>query len=219
MTKQVFAERMAFLYSYFGHILNGDRAKLYWELLKHLSDEQFSTAVQNVVKEYIPTSTNPFPLVAHFLRYCGTAGEESASQALAMLNIARGSIGAYQSVCFCDPALHWVVQAMGGWPALCTMTDKEWDVNFGRMKEIYRAAQYSNIDSVEYCPGIAESEEGWFTLYIFPTAKLNERRLIRCKGKIPEEIGFNLAKPIDRMSSISEIQILSKTITGEGYVN
>ena len=52
---------------------------------------------------------------------------------------------------------------------MCAMTDKDWNINEGRMLEIYKTAQYSNIEAPDHCQGLAELEEGKFTLTLIPS--------------------------------------------------
>ena len=70
MTKQIFAIQMLYLYEYLSIPPDQGRNRKYWDLMGHLTDEQFSNAVKNVIKEFVPTSTVPFPLWSHIS--CGT---------------------------------------------------------------------------------------------------------------------------------------------------
>jgi hypothetical protein len=205
MNKQTFAVQMLYLYEYLEIAPNKERNQKYWDLLNHLSDEDFSNAVKNVVKEFIPTATVPFPLVAHFLKYCGLGGKEQASHAISLLRATRQRIGAYNSVSFGDPALHFVVQSFGGWPVMCRMSDKEWDINEGRMVEAYKSAQFSNVDAPDHLSGISESDEGHFTLALIPPTGYQNRKEIRCKGSVPAELGFKPCNSTKAIAGISDI--------------
>lgn len=207
MNKQTFAVQMLYLYEYLEIAPNKERNQKYWDLLNHLSDEDFSNAVKNVVKEFIPTATVPFPLVAHFLKYCGSGGKEQASHAISLLRATRQRIGAYNSVSFGDPALHFVVQSFGGWAAMCRMSDKEWDVNEGRMVEAYKSAQFSNVAAPDHLSGLAEGDEGYFTLMLIPPTGYQNRKEIRCKGSVPAELGFKPSPAIRSVAKIGEIAL------------
>jgi len=205
MNKQTFAVQMLYLYEYLEIAPSKERNRKYWDLLNHLSDEDFSNAVKNIVKEFIPTATVPFPLVAHFLKYCGSGGKEQASHAISLLRATRQRIGAYNSVSFGDPALHFVIQSFGGWPVMCRMSDKEWDINEGRMVEAYKSAQFSNVDAPDHLSGISEGDEGYFTLALIPPTGYQNRKEIRCKGSVPAELGFKPCNSTKAIAGISDI--------------
>ena len=185
MTKQIFAIQMLYLYEYLSIPPDQGRNRKYWDLMGHLTDEQFSNAVKNVIKEFVPTSTVPFPLVAHFLRYCGQGSNDGVC-ALGLLKIAVQRVGRYNSVSFNDPALHHVIRSCGGWAAVCAMTDKDWNINEGRMLEIYKTAQYSNIEAPDHCQGLAELEEGKFTLTLIPPSGYQDKKELLCNGSVKE---------------------------------
>lgn len=55
-------------------------------------------------------------------------------------------------------ALHSVIERIGGWPALCTWSDKDWNINEGRLIESYEAALLFKEFGSKYLLGLSEME-------------------------------------------------------------
>lgn len=165
MNQECFKSNLGFLSKYLKYDVSADQVIIYWDLLKHLSDDKFELACRNIVKEFIPTSTVPFPLVAHILRYCGDAGDNQVIIAISVFKKAIRSIGAYESVDFNDPALHYAAVANGGWVTMCSWTQDEWNINEKRFMETYRAAIQTGREDKEHLRGISEKQNGFYRIY------------------------------------------------------
>lgn len=165
MTDTAFKENLAFLSKYLKYQLDQSDVSIYWNCLKHLSDEKFRLSVTQIVKEFIPTNAVPFPLVAHFLERCGEAGETKSINAIATLKKAVRKIGIYNSVHFDDPALTYTVNVCGGWINMCNWSSTDWNVNEGRIRDIYEAAINSGRSDSGHLVGIGERDNGVYTLY------------------------------------------------------
>src|SRR5690554_152807 len=179
MEKEVFKKHMAFLSTYFAIELKPEIYKLYWHMLKHLQDHVFENAIKNICAEFIPTSINPFPLVAHILKYCGQSANERSVLAINLLKKALRH-GPYESVNFNDDALHYVVDSNGGWPVMCNWSGKQWDINEGRLIETYKSAYLSGKTGPEHMSGISEANNGVFRIFSM-SIDSNETKEIVCK--------------------------------------
>jgi hypothetical protein len=165
MTKEFYKFQLGFLEKYFGFNLSQTYVGMYWEMLKHLDDDKFKLASENIIKEFIPTATVPFPLIVHFLKHCGESGDNQAIAAIARLKKSIQPVGKYQSINFHDPALHYSINAFGGWTTLCCWGDDDWNVNEKRILETYKMAVAMKYGDEEHLIGIAEKDQGYFNIY------------------------------------------------------
>ena len=85
--------------------------------LSHLTEEQIRIGAQRLFTEY----TGGFPTPAIFLQYANQGDESDAAKAW---EYAMRSKGAYQTVCFDNPAITEFILNFGGWPKLCRQDDK-----------------------------------------------------------------------------------------------
>ena len=153
----MFFNYMAKLQEYFGKKLDDSVIDVYWQGLGELPEEKFRMAVKNIFTDFVPTSTTPFPLVSHFLKYCGEGTETKAINVISVLKNAVFKYGPYQSVTFGDRALHSVIERYGGWQTICNWTNEDWGFNEKRFIEAYKAAQISEYGK-DYLAGIHEIE-------------------------------------------------------------
>lgn len=193
MTNLEFTTKMLYLQKYLDQFLDDYRLGIYWEALKSLSEKQFSLALENLVKNFVPTNSARFPYISQILEACGESGPRKAHSAIALLRQARSRIGKYDSVAFCDNALHYLVETYRGWHAVTSMSDKEWDINEGRMFETYKSAEMLHPPTVDHLSGLAENDEGWFTLHLVNN-DLKNRITIKCFQKIPDGVLLSHSK-------------------------
>jgi hypothetical protein len=66
-----------------------------------------------------------FPKPADIVRFIEGNGETRALKAWAIVEKALQCVGVYQSVVFDDAFIHAVIEDMGGWVKLCTMTNDD----------------------------------------------------------------------------------------------
>jgi hypothetical protein len=178
---------MAYLQKYLDHFLDDERFDVYWQALNTLSAKAFDLAVENLVKTFVPTNSARFPYVAQFLENCNEAGPRRAHNAITLLRKTRTRISAYDSVSFGDSSMHYLVESFGGWNSVVTMDTKRWDVNEGRMLEAYRSAELFHPQAGNHLAGLAELDEGFFSLFIVH-GDLKNKLEIRCRYKIPDGI-------------------------------
>jgi hypothetical protein len=197
-----FKEKIASLMVYFGMKLPPEVFDIYWDQLKDLSTHKFDSACQKILSDFIPTSTNPFPLVSHFKKYCGESGDDKAHNAIAMLKRGIRKVGQYQSVDFKDRALHYAVNAFGGWTAICCWTDKEWDINEGRLLQTYKSAMKSNLGDDCHLQGLIEMDGGKFKIFIPKESKNLVADRTHTPDTLLEEMRANKRKQINKVDGI-----------------
>lgn len=119
MTDTKFKEGMAMMCEIYGREITDLLLKSYWMVLKGLSDEQFEKAVTDVISSRVYSS---MPLPAEII------GKVLGDQPLQAWLESRKPVaihGAYMSIRYADPVIHSVIEAMGGWPTFCYITDEE----------------------------------------------------------------------------------------------
>lgn len=87
-------------------------------------------SLEQIRKAMTAHATNPdggqfAPKVADLVRILEGTHTDRAMLAWGKLHEAMSSVGAYQDVVFDDPAIHAVVEDMGGWPKVCRTETKE----------------------------------------------------------------------------------------------
>lgn len=119
---------------------------LWWKACENFEFEQIQVAIQRHVSD--PEHGVYPPKVADIARVLqGTSGERAAL-AWGKVSDAMSRIGAYQDVVFDDPAIHAVIEDMGGWPKLCRTDLKELGYVQHRFGEAHRA--YTNRGQFDY---------------------------------------------------------------------
>jgi hypothetical protein len=108
----------------------------YYALLKDLGDDQFRHAVANVLRDRKYTT---LPLPADIRESALGKLEDEAVIALAKLEKATSTWGAYRSVIFDDPIIHAIVHSFGGWSTVCRMEVDEWKFRRIEFLKVYRA--------------------------------------------------------------------------------
>lgn len=88
------------------------------------------------------------PKVADVVRILAGTTTDRAQLAWGKVHDAMGSVGAYSDVVFDDPAIHAVIEDMGGWPKLCRTEVKELSYLQHRFCEGYKA--YAGRGTFDY---------------------------------------------------------------------
>lgn len=153
MLRQNFNESMLYLQKLFGKKLEPDVMSIFWNALKGMSDEQFKESISNIVQTFIPTSTTPFPVVAHFMAKSTISPKAKAHAAVEAVKLAAENIGAYQTVSFGDRALHSVIERFGGWQTIARWGE-EWKYQEKNFMEAYLAAYEYKANGPEKLLGI-----------------------------------------------------------------
>jgi hypothetical protein len=165
MTKEFFIMHFGLLLKYLGLKPENEKTTMYFEFLKHMDDDTFKTSVQEIIKSFVPTTQNPFPLVSHFMKYTGSDEQGSAIKAISTLKVYIRKVGRMESVNFNDNALHETVERFGGWPAVCNFSEQDWNINENRMIETYKVMATSPRSDVSHLAGLAEKDNGHYRVY------------------------------------------------------
>jgi hypothetical protein len=197
VNEKIFKEGISYLQVFYGKTLGKGVIGMYGDHLKHLPDEIFKIACKKVIKNFVPTSTVPFPLVPHFLKYCGEGEDDRAIAAISILKRAIRKVGPYHSIIFKDAALNYAVNAYGGWVAVCNWVDKDWDINEQRLINTYKVASIGGFKDICHLPGISEKEpNGFFKLHFIKkngdtwgANEYNAETLAIALGKMQNKIG------------------------------
>ena len=118
-----FAALMIAVGELYGKILSKPMIQLHWQALSMYSLSDVRTALQAHICN--PDSGQFFPKPADLIRQLEGGAETQALKAWTKVESAIEHIGAYQSLAFDDPLIHAVIEEMGGWVKLCTVTLKE----------------------------------------------------------------------------------------------
>ncbi|MFA5298619.1 MAG: DUF6475 domain-containing protein [Lutibacter sp.] len=165
MTQDFYILHFGLLLKYLGLKPDNEKSALYWNFLKHMDDDTFKLSVQEIIKNFVPTVACPFPLVSHFLKYCGSDAQGEATKAISTLRAYARRIGRMDSVNFNDSALHETIIRFGGWVAICDFTDKDWNINEGRLMDVYKTMQQSFCADIHHLPGVSEKSNGGYRIY------------------------------------------------------
>lgn len=111
--------------------------ELWWNACQGFDLEQIRTALQRHCTD--PERGQFVPKVADLARILQGTTTDRAALAWGKCLEAMGSVGAYTDVVFDDPAIHAVVEDLGGWPKLCRTETKELGYVQHRFCESHRA--------------------------------------------------------------------------------
>lgn len=121
---------------------------IYWQAL-----EVFEWADVEAAFSAYPHNSDSgqfFPKPADIIRFINGNGETRALKAWTIVEKAMRQIGIYQTVVFDDYLIHAVIEEMGGWVKLCSMTED--DLPF-RTREFQKRYMAFVIKKPEYYPG------------------------------------------------------------------
>jgi len=164
------------------------KLKTYVEELSGLKPEQIRTAFKRIRQGWKPSNPNPFPAIPDILSAVGEAPDDGAHTAIATVKGAGGHVTHWDSVCFCDPALHWVISNFAeGWQSLCAWTWDDWNINMGKLIEAYREAKKKGLDSGNHLSGYAECRDGGGYVHWIDVHDKSNTGEIRFMREIPAE--------------------------------
>ncbi len=111
--------------------------QLWWEAFQAFEYDQVSRAISAHVQN---PDSGEFPIkIAHVTRILQGTKTEKSAMAWAKAYGSISSIGAYSDVVFDDPAIHAVIEDMGGWPKFCRDDDADLSYRMHRFCEAYKA--------------------------------------------------------------------------------
>ena len=122
---------------YYGRVVSGDLAEIYWEALKDFGLEDIKRAF--VVHYRQVEEGRFFPKIADLIRLLEGSPESRALIAWTCVDSTMGRVGHYQSVIFDDKLIHAVIEDMGGWIKLCEQPLKDLSFIASDFQKRYRA--------------------------------------------------------------------------------
>lgn len=115
-----FTTLLAGLGELYGKFISEQLTDIYWQTLKIFDWQDVQHAFQAHL--YNPNCGQFFPKPADIVRFIEGSGETRALRAWTIVEKTMHQVGIYQSVVFDDPLIHAVIEEMGGWIKLCSMT-------------------------------------------------------------------------------------------------
>lgn len=141
-----FAELLTNVMAYYGKDCSTFTLTVWWNALQSCDMEQVANALQRHATD--PERGQFAPKVADIVRTLHGTTTERAALAWGKVHEAISAIGAYTDVVFDDPAIHAVVEDLGGWPKVCRTDVKELPYLQHRFQEAHRA--YAERGQFEY---------------------------------------------------------------------
>jgi len=133
-SKQLLMEYMSLWTEMHSKEVTPTLAEAYWRSLKGHSGEDCRAAFEKCTDEceWFPK----IPEIKRALPGNASAGDKAV---LAWVEVDKAvrTIGNYQSVRFSDPVTHSVIQAMGGWSYLCSLTTEEYKWKRVEFEKLY----------------------------------------------------------------------------------
>lgn len=123
--------------------------KLFFDLLKPYTFEQVTRALHVHLLES-PYMPKPVDIIS---RIDGSVEDRAIKAWHRVLEAARQH-GAYESVKFDDPVIHFCIERMGGWQKVCMMTEDELPFRERDFRELYKLGRNVGWKDVpKYFPG------------------------------------------------------------------
>lgn len=119
---------------------------LWWNACQPFDLEQVRAALQRHCTD--PERGQYAPKVADLARILQGTSTDRAALAWGKVHEAMSAVGAYQDVVFDDPAIHAVIEDLGGWPKVCRLPLDELGYLQHRFCESHRA--YTGRGQFEY---------------------------------------------------------------------
>lgn len=132
--------------AYYGKPVSAFTLQVWVQACQPFSVEQVSKALTAHATD--PERGQYAPKVADIVRILSGTATDRAALAWGKCLEAMGSVGAYTDVVFDDPAIHAVVEDLGGWPKLCRTDMKELGYVQHRFCESHRA--YTGCGQFDY---------------------------------------------------------------------
>ena len=118
-----FAGLLAELSELYGRCISSGLTEIYWKALEMFEWVDVKAAFEAHARN--PDCGQFFPKPADIVRFIEGNGETRALKAWAIVEKALQCVGVYQSVVFDDCLIHAVIEDMGGWVKLCTLTNDD----------------------------------------------------------------------------------------------
>lgn len=132
--------------AYYGKDCSKFTLDVWWGACQNFDYEQVETALKRHATD--PDRGRFSPKVADIVRVLQGTSTDRAAIAWGKVHSAMSSVGAYSDVVFDDPAIHAVIEDIGGWPKVCRMEVSELSYLQHRFQEAHRA--YTERGQFEY---------------------------------------------------------------------
>lgn len=132
--------------AYYGKDCSEFTLTVWWGALQGFELEQVSRALQRHATD--PERGQFAPKVADIVRVLQGTTTDRAAIAWGKVHDAMGRVGAYSDVVFDDPAIHAVVEDLGGWPKVCRWPTDELSYLQHRFQTSHKA--YTERGQFEY---------------------------------------------------------------------
>jgi len=132
--------------AYYGKDCSSFTLTVWWGVCQNFDFEQVSKALQRHATD--PERGQFAPKVADIVRVLQGTSTDRAAIAWGKVHGAMSSVGAYTDVVFDDPAIHAVIEDLGGWPKICRLEIAELSYLQHRFQEAHRA--YTERGQFEY---------------------------------------------------------------------
>lgn len=141
-----FRQLLTDVMAYYGKDCTKFMLTVWWQALQSFDLEQVSKALQKHATD--PERGQFAPKVADIVRALQGTTTDRAAMAWGKVFEAMGSVGAYQDVVFDDPAIHAVIEDLGGWPKVCRTEIAELSYLQHRFQEAHKA--YTELGQFDY---------------------------------------------------------------------
>jgi hypothetical protein len=135
--KKAFALLIAGVYAYHRQPCSDALILMYWRGCQRWTIEQVTQAIDRLTHD-AEAGKYP-PKIGDLTRTLEGTHTDRAAIAWGKVHEAMGSVGAYTDVVFDDPAIHAVIEDLGGWPKVCRSEAKELGYLQHRFCEAHRA--------------------------------------------------------------------------------
>jgi len=147
-----FKMMMAGLSELYGKEVSGTLAEIYWKALSDYSDEQVIAAVDNGIKKW--TCFGRIPTPGEIIAEIDGQGSDAGLVAWELLTEAVRYHGAGATVQFTDTRITRVVEAMGGWVAVCNWNMAE--IHFRRNEFLKFYQSVKPLSQTRALPGLVQ---------------------------------------------------------------
>jgi hypothetical protein len=135
--KKAFALLIAGVYAYHRQPCSDALIAMYWRGCQRWDIEQITQAIDRLTHD--PEAGKFPPKIGDLTRVLEGTSTDRAALAWGKVHEAMGAVGAYQDVVFDDPAIHAVIEDLGGWSKVCRTELKDLSYLQHRFTEAHRA--------------------------------------------------------------------------------
>lgn len=149
---EAFGELLKDVMAYYEKNCSQFTLTVWWGACQSFDFEQVSAALQKHATD--PERGRFAPKVADIVRALQGTTTDRAAIAWGKVHGAMSSVGAYTDVVFDDPAIHAVIEDMGGWPKICRIEIAELSYTQHRFQEAHKAyTERGQFDYMRRLPG------------------------------------------------------------------